>query len=197
VSAFRRTSLAVAAVVALLATSSAVVATQQAAPPAEPYPGSGLTRQQIMDQLTAAGAQSKPSVEQGKILFTALCSNCHVFGDLGQSLGPDLSTVGSRFGKRDVLESILWPSRTISDQYTMTVITLDDGTTENGLVAGENAEYVFLRTVARPTGRGVPILLSRIKDRKDATVSMMPEGLVSGLKLEQIDGIVAFMLTGK
>jgi hypothetical protein len=31
----------------------------------------------------------------------------------------------------------------------------------------------------------------------DATVSMMPEGLAAGLKLEQIDHIVAFMLTGK
>jgi putative heme-binding domain-containing protein len=92
---------------------------------------------------------------------------------------------------------MLWPSRTISDQYTMTVITLDDGTNESGLIAGENAQYLFLRTVARPTGRGVPILLSRIKDRKDADVSMMPDGLIAGLKLEQIDGIVAFMATGK
>jgi len=185
-----------AAVVAVLATSVAVLA-RQTAPPADPYPGSGLTRQQILDRLTAADYQSKPSIEQGKILFTALCSNCHMFGELGQSIGPDLSTVGSRFGKRELLESVLWPSRTISDQYTMTVITLDDGSTESGLVAGENAEYLFLRTAARPTGRGLPILLRRIKDRQEATVSMMPEGLVSGLKLEQIDGVVAFMLTGK
>jgi putative heme-binding domain-containing protein len=182
---------------ALLATSVALVARSQAPPPAEPYSGSGLTRQQILEQLTAAGAPSKPSLEQGKILFTALCSNCHVFGEMGQALGPDLSTVGSRFGKRELLESILWPSRTISDQYAMTVITLDDGTTESGLISGENADYLFMRTVARPTGRGVPILLSRIKDRKDATGSMMPDGLIAALKLEQIDGIVAFLQTGK
>ncbi len=188
--------IAVAAV--LLVASTGVGARQQAAAdPDPPYPGSGLARQQILERLTAPGAQSKPSIEQGKILFTALCGNCHVFGDLGKSLGPDLSTVGSRFGKRELLESILWPSKTISDQYAMTVITLDDGTTESGLIAGETAEYLFVRTVARPVGRGVPVLLSRIKDRKDADISMRPEGLVSGLKLEQIDGIVAFLQTGK
>ena len=38
---------------------------------------------------------------------------------------------------------------------------------------------------------------AKAKDRKDADISMMPEGLVSGLKLEQIDGIVAFLQTGK
>lgn len=189
--------LAVTMGVVVLAMSAAVVARQQAPGPDDPYPGSGLTRQQISDRLTAADHASKPSIEQGKILFQALCSNCHLFGDLGQSVGPDLSTVGSRFGKRDLLESILWPSRTISDQYAMVVLTLEDGSTVSGLIAREDAQVVFIRTAAQPGGRGVPILVERIKDRKDATVSMMPEGLVSGLKLEQIDGIVAFMLTGK
>jgi putative heme-binding domain-containing protein len=180
-----------------LAASIAVAAQQPAAAPDAPYPGTGLTRQQIFDRLTAADYQGKPSVEQGRILFQALCSNCHLFGDLGQSVGPDLSTVGSRFGKRDLLESILFPSKTISDQYAMVVLTLDDGSTVSGLIALETVQAVFIRTAAQPGGRGVPILQERIKDRQDATVSMMPEGLVAGLKLEQIDNVVAFMLTGK
>jgi hypothetical protein len=67
----------------------------------------------------------------------------------------------------------------------------------SGLIALETAQAVFIRTAAQPGGRGVPVLQERIKDRMDATVSMMPEGLAAGLKLEQIDHIVAFMLTGK
>ena len=79
----------------------------------------------------------------------------------------------------------------------MTTLTLDDGSTQSGLVSREDEQYVFLRTPDQPQGRGVPIPRSRIKDRKDADVSMMPDGLVAGLKLEQVDSLVGFLLTGK
>ena len=105
--------------------------------------------------------------------------------------------MGSRFARRDLLESVLFPSKTISDQYAMIVLTLDDGSTVSGLIAREDPQVVFIRTAAQPAGRGVPIAAERIKDRKEATVSMMPDGLVAGLKPEQIDSLIAFMLTGK
>src|SRR5262245_28753443 len=124
----RRLSFAAAA----LLWSAALIARQTS--PDAPYMGSSLTRQQVFDKLTAADYKSTPSVEDGKAVFEALCSGCHVFGDLGNSVGPDLSTVANRFKKRDILESILWPSKTISDQYTMTTLALDDGTTVSGLI---------------------------------------------------------------
>jgi cytochrome c5 len=96
-------------------------------PPDTPYPASGLTRQQVFDKLTSTSAGTTPSVETGKTLFEKTCSGCHIFGDIGASVGPDLSTVGSRFGKREILDSILWPSHTISDQYAMTTFELEDG----------------------------------------------------------------------
>src|SRR5262245_24326166 len=175
---------------------SAILAARQVNPDAA-YQGSGLTRQQVFDKLTAADYKSAPSVADGKEVFQALCSGCHLFGDIGASVGPDLSTVGSRFKKRDILESILWPSKTISDQYTMTTLVLDDGTTESGLIAREDATYVFLRNAAHLEGRGLPIPVARIKERKDSNVSLMPERLMDPLKLERIDNLVAFLLTGK
>jgi putative heme-binding domain-containing protein len=192
----KTTSLLCAA--ALLIGSTALVARQQA--PAAPdfaYPGSGLTRQQLMDKLTAADFVSKPDLAEGKATFTQMCAGCHIFGDLGASVGPDLSTVAGRFKKRDILDSILWPSKTISDQYTMITITLEDGTTESGMVTREDATTLYLKTAARLEGRGLPIPLAKIKDRKESTVSLMPEHLVASLKLEQVDNLVGFLLTGK
>jgi len=167
------------------------------APADAPYAGSGLTRQQIMDKLTAADYQSKPVIAEGKETFQKLCSGCHIFGDVGASVGPDLTTVASRFKKRDILDSILWPSHTISDQYTMTTFLLDDGTTESGLIVREDAQFVFVKNAAHLEGRGLPIPVARIKGRKDSTVSLMPDDLMASLKLEQIDNLVAFLLTGK
>ena len=45
------------------------------------------------------------------------CAQCHRFGAIGTDFGPDLTTLASRFKKRDVVEAILWPSRAVSDQY--------------------------------------------------------------------------------
>jgi len=180
---------------ALVVWSAALVARQTS--PDAPYMGSGLSRQQLFDKLTAADYKSTPSVEDGKAVFEALCSGCHVFGDLGSSVGPDLSTVANRFKKRDILESILWPSKTISDQYTMTTLVLDDGTSVSGLVVREDDQAVFLRTADALTGRGKPVPVARIKERKDSTVSLMPERLMDPLKIERIDNLVAFLLTGK
>jgi putative heme-binding domain-containing protein len=182
--------------IGLIVWSAAAIAAQQS-PADAPYPGANLTRQQILDRLTAATYQSRPSVAEGKQTYQTLCAACHVFGDIGTSLGPDLSTVGSRFKKKDLLESILWPSRTISDQYVMTTLTLDDGTTESGLIQREDANVVFLKNAANLEGRGLPVPVARIKERKDSTTSLMPEGLVAGLKLEQIDNLAAFLATGK
>jgi putative heme-binding domain-containing protein len=185
----------IAATVAALGWSAAIAARQTS--PDAPYMGSGLTRQQVFDKLTAADYKSTPSVEDGKAVFEALCSGCHIFGELGTSVGPDLSTVANRFKKRDILESILWPSKTISDQYTMTTLALDDGTSVSGLVVREDDQFVFLRTADALTGRGKPVPVARIKERKDSTVSLMPERLMDPLKIERIDNLVAFLLTGK
>ena len=56
--------------------------------------------------------------DRGRALFAAAkCFACHRFNDEGGGLGPDLSGVAGRFSARDLLESIVVPSKTISDQY--------------------------------------------------------------------------------
>src|SRR5262249_29479841 len=61
-------------------------------------------------------------------VYGALCLMCHRIGDQGGSVGPDLTAVASRYSREVILESILEPSKVISDQYANTDITLKDGT---------------------------------------------------------------------
>ena len=75
----------------------------------------------------------------GRPLFEERCGVCHRFGGLGKDVGPDLSTITSRFKKKDVLESILWPSRVISDQYQAEMFELNDGKIVSGLIVRETA----------------------------------------------------------
>ena len=56
----------------------------------------------------------RANVERGrKVFYLSKCVNCHVFGTEGRGGGPDLSTVVSRFRRREILESIMFPSRVI------------------------------------------------------------------------------------
>ncbi|MDA0666575.1 MAG: DUF1080 domain-containing protein [Planctomycetota bacterium] len=65
-------------------------------------------------------ATSSPDMERGKDLFRSLsCIQCHRVGRDGGSLGPDLTSVGNRFGKRDLLEAIIEPQKAVSDQFTL------------------------------------------------------------------------------
>jgi putative heme-binding domain-containing protein len=84
---------------------------------------------------------------QGKMLFSAvLCSSCHSMRGEGGATGPDLSQIGTRFSNKDILESIIDPSKVISDQYAATVFTLKDGSTVSGRLKNEEGGKYYVAT---------------------------------------------------
>lgn len=194
---FPRTSfLAASCGILLLAVGLSPALSAGQDPPEEAMPGSKMNRQQVLEKLTSAAPGTKVSAERGRQLYEEICAGCHIFGDIGTSVGPDLTTLSSRFGRRDVLDSILWPSHTISDQYAVTIFELTDGTYASGVIIREDARAVYLKN-AEFLDRPLPIALGRIKERTESTVSLMPEGLVAELSLDDIDSLVAYTLGGK
>jgi putative heme-binding domain-containing protein len=103
--------------------------------------------------------------------------------------------VNSRFKKRDVLESMLWPSKVISDQYEMYTIELTSGDVVSGTVVMEDDRRVVLRTAANPD-RPVQVPKTQIKKQEKSPMSLMPEGLVDELSQKEINALVAFLLAG-
>ena len=73
---------------------------------------------------------------RGRLVFEkAQCIKCHKYGKEGEGLGPDLTTLSKRFKRLDVLESIFYPSKVISDQYRSTMILTKKGQQLVGLAA--------------------------------------------------------------
>ena len=116
------------------------------APAEQPMPGSKMTRDQVIERLSGTDRGTTASAARGSEVYHELCAACHVLGETGESVGPDLTTLAGRFGHRDVLEAILYPSRTISDQYAVTVFELDDGSYVSGVVLRNTAWGVSLST---------------------------------------------------
>lgn len=131
----------------------------------------------------------------GKPIFEKVCANCHKFGAVGKSIGPDLSTIAAKLKRPEVIEAMLFPSKLIADQYKPELIQTKDGDIISGLVIKENVRAVTIVTSDHPE-KPIDVLKSNIQARKKSSVSAMPEGLLDTYTNEQVAGLVAFLLAG-
>jgi putative heme-binding domain-containing protein len=124
-------------------------------------------------------------------LFAVQCLLCHRMGDDGGSVGPDLTAVASRFSRRDILESILEPSKVISEQFANTDIVLNNGNTFSGRIVSETGEKISLRpSMLAPEVQ--EISTADIKSREVSKVSPMPPGLLNMLTKQEILDLLAY-----
>ena len=152
-----------------------------------------LSREEILEYQMFVPVPRTPDLAAGNKVFEKACSRCHRFGAIGTDFGPDLSTLSSRFKKKDVLESILWPSKTISDQYGGTIIETKDGQLINGLIARETAQAIQVRT-ADAIDRPIVIEKAQVKEKRESKISLMPENLLDEFNQLEIQDLLAFVL---
>ena len=183
-----RASIAAACAGLLIAVASA----QEPAVSAPQTTAPKLTPEEIFEYQNKQEAPG--SAEAARPIFDKQCGICHKFGELGTEVGPDLTTIASRFKKKDLLESILWPSKIISDQYQSEMFELKDGSIVTGVPVRETAIAVFVRTSENPE-RPVQVPKGKIATRAVSPVSLMPEGLLDGYTQADISNLLTFLLS--
>jgi putative heme-binding domain-containing protein len=143
----------------------------------------------LLTQLSEPGTRGD-AAHGAKVFVKAQCAKCHRFGNTGESIGPDLTTVARRFQKREVLESILYPSHVISDQYASKMILTREGKQFTGIVgeAGSDAVIVY-----QSSGERVRIPRAAIEETAPSKVSSMPEGLLNELTLQEITDLFEYL----
>jgi len=176
-------------VLALVVAAAATVGSRVAGQ--EPAGAQKMTPDAILEYHTKD--EKGGSVEAGRPLYEKQCAICHRFGAIGTDVGPDLTTIASRFKKRDVLDAILYPSKVISDQYQAEMFELKDGKIVTGAIVRETAASVQVRTAENPD-KPVAIPKGQIANRATSTVSLMPEGLLESLSQQQIADLLAFVM---
>jgi putative heme-binding domain-containing protein len=134
--------------------------------------------------------------KNGKTAFhDAQCLQCHRFQNEGGSIGPELTAISSKYSRRDVLESILDPSKVVSDQFQYFVITRNDGDTETGRLVDEDETQIVLQPNPLSPEK-VTIKKSEIADRRPAKTSPMPDGLLNPFSKDDILDILAYLESG-
>jgi putative heme-binding domain-containing protein len=160
-------------------------------PPAEiPVAASGSKYQydELLAYLGADGA--KADATRGAVVFEkAQCAKCHRYGSYGKSAGPDLTSVGKRFTRRELLESILFPSHVISDQYATKSIITTGGRTFTGMVGDAGDQF----RVLTEDGRIVTVEKDQVDEVIPVAKSSMPEGLLNDLELQEIADLFEFL----
>ena len=133
--------------------------------------------------------------ENGRDAFAAAqCILCHRFGNEGGAVGPDLTAIASRFSPRDILESIIDPSKVVSEQYANEEITLNNGDSAVGRIIGDTADQVTIRpSLLAPETRAIK--KSDIKSQQLSKVSPMPPALLSSLSKEDVLDLIAYLVS--
>ncbi|MFC3415621.1 c-type cytochrome [Algoriphagus hitonicola] len=134
---------------------------------------------------------------RGKAMYQAtLCQSCHTMQGEGGAVGPDLTQLGTRFTKKDILEATINPSDVISDQYHATVFELKEGGSIVGKLTDQDEEnyYVSQNPFAPDDLRTVP--KSTVDFTKNSDVSIMLPGLINRLNEEELKDLMAYLISG-
>jgi putative membrane-bound dehydrogenase-like protein len=151
------------------------------------------------DEDTAAFLKRLPAIawdagdaKRGQRLYEErMCHRCH---STSTRIGPDLTGVASRLSREDLFLAILDPSRDISPTYLPKLLTTKSGATYTGFMVYDAPTAKLVQTGPDTTIR---LTGDEVTSVTDTRVSLMPTGLLNGLKDAEVADFYAFLKTLK
>jgi putative membrane-bound dehydrogenase-like protein len=132
-------------------------------------------------------------VRRGQAVFNGAkvaCVSCHSIGYLGGKVGPDLTRIGAIRARRDLLESILFPSASFVQSFEPVIVETTDGDVHSGILKKNDTEEVVL--TAGPD-QEVRVPRSEVRDMRPGSLSVMPAGLDQQLSPQEMADLVTFL----
>lgn len=142
----------------------------------------------------------KGSAERGREVMArtlkndAACLKCHVINKEGGQVGPELSVIGSKASRENLLESILYPHRAVADQYIMWVVETKGGQVINGLLIEDTPEHLLLRDV---NAKDHKIAKKDIEAKNKSPNSIMPDNLLLYMSEDELLDVVEYLYSLK
>lgn len=171
---------------------------EKSAPVAKGPPRPFVKKWTVSELLDAVNNdKTQRSFERGREMFAATaCFKCHRFAGEGGTIGPDLTGAGGRFNAQNLLESIIEPSKVISDQYASTMFVLEDGRVVNGRVINLSGKKLMVLTDMTNPSNLTVVNRDTIDEMLPSKASMMPTGLVDTLSKEEALDLLAYLRSG-
>ncbi len=135
------------------------------------------------------GTLAKADLSQGRAVFNVACAACHTLYGEGGKVGPDLTGAG-RDNLDYLLENIVDPSAVVSADFRMSVLKFKDGRILNGLISAQTERTVTLKTMTETQ----TVERAEIESIDRSALSLMPEGLLEGMKPDQARDLIAYLM---
>ena len=131
---------------------------------------------------------------KGKQLFfetsTVSCKNCHRIQKEGKEVGPELTAIGKKLTRNQILENILDPSKLIEPKYVTYLAETSDGRHLTGLLISKDDNEVVLKS-AQDTLVQIPF--SIIEQLVPQRQSLMPDLLLRDMTAQQVADLLAYL----
>ena len=132
----------------------------------------------------------KGDAGQGKLVFEKNCVLCHQVGDKGVNFGPNLSDVGLRLKREQILQSILNPNAVVDKKYLGVLLQTRKGQFLTGFIESETNGVVMLR---QQGGKLNPVKASTIALKIPQKKTFMPLGLEKAMTKDEFLGLVEYL----
>ncbi|MEM7387944.1 MAG: HEAT repeat domain-containing protein, partial [Verrucomicrobiota bacterium] len=145
----------------------------------------------LVRELAKAGRSG--NADHGKTLFHSAnlgCVACHKVGETGGVIGPDLSGLGSGIEPERITTEVVWPARQVKEGYSLSRITMKDGTVQQGyLQKSRDKKILLLRDFA--TGDLHQLDPDSVA-KKESIGSLMPP-TAAGLDRKDLADLLAYL----
>ena len=121
------------------------------------------------------------------------CLRCHAVNSRGGVVGPDLKGVASRHPREYLLESIVLPNQQIAPGFESATIKMKAGPSYAGIVKSETDGELVLNSPED----GLLTLKKNEIEKRDRSLSAMPEGLGTLLSKRDLRDLVEYLSTLK
>ena len=144
-----------------------------------------VTLKKQLDATTLARADRS----QGRAVFDRVCASCHKLYGYGGEIGPDLTGAG-RDNLDYLLENLVDPSASVSADFRMVVVAMNDGRVLNGLVRARTDRTLDPSNPDRGAGPGSP----GNRSTQPSSLSLMPDGLLAPLSETETRDLFAYLM---
>ncbi len=134
--------------------------------------------------------------KNGETMYKAArCVVCHRFAGDGGSTGHDLTQAAGRFSFKDLAESIIDPSKVVSDQYKTTVVETKNGKSYTGRIVNATSDSITLLIDPEDSTKLVTVKNDEIEEKHLSPVSLMPKDLLKPLNENEVLDLMAYLLS--